>query len=367
MAGDPYWYDNVKLLLPMTGANNSTTFTDLERVPKAVIANGGAKIVTGVADPFGGSDGVAYFDGSGDYLSSANSSDYNIQAAPFTIDFFMMLTGNAPSGGAYTIFSKGTGLASIGSLWLYVSASRGSVTLALSNGSAFIYSSWTYTFLLNTFYFIEINRIGSVLRCFINGEFMGEKSNYATINTVTAELQIGMFASSQHPFLGYMSNFRLTNGVARHTASFTKPDAPFPNYNAQLIGTLDETLAATTFVAEAHHASDGVLSGRKVFTGSSFAVDIKTPEKAHYLTVKPDMGTNWQASTAYALDQKVFPSNHVATPYYYKRLIAGTSGSTEPTWPTTPGGKCDDGSVTDAWEMVERLVQPITHGPLIPS
>jgi len=46
--------------------------------------------------------------------------------------------------------------------------------------------------------------------------------------------------------------------------------------------------------------------------------------------------------------------------------VAGSSAATEPTWPTTPGGKCNDGT-TDDWECIERLVQPITHGPLIPT
>lgn len=42
---------------------------------------------------------------------------------------------------------------------------------------------------------------------------------------------------------------------------------------------------------------------------------------------------------------------------------SGTTGSTEPTWPAS--GTVVDGDVT--WTLVGDLVQPITHGPLIPG
>jgi hypothetical protein len=40
------------------------------------------------------------------------------------------------------------------------------------------------------------------------------------------------------------------------------------------------------------------------------------------------------------------------------------TGSSEPAWPTTIGQEVIDGGVT--WRCVSRMVQPITHGPLIP-
>jgi hypothetical protein len=41
------------------------------------------------------------------------------------------------------------------------------------------------------------------------------------------------------------------------------------------------------------------------------------------------------------------------------------TGSSEPTWPTTPGATVIDGAVT--WTCVDRMLQPVLHGPLIPS
>lgn len=51
----------------------------------------------------------------------------------------------------------------------------------------------------------------------------------------------------------------------------------------------------------------------------------------------------WQASTAYSLGDKVNPA--ATNGYYYKCTTAGTSGGTEPTWPTANGGTVSDGTV----------------------
>lgn len=58
--------------------------------------------------------------------------------------------------------------------------------------------------------------------------------------------------------------------------------------------------------------------------------------------------TGWAASTAYILNQQVPPT----TPngHIYKCTVAGTSGATEPTWPTTSAGTVVDGTVT--WEEI---------------
>jgi hypothetical protein len=81
-SSDPY-LSNVSLLLKMDGANNSTTFTDSSLTPKAVFANGNAKIST-AQSKFGGSS--ALLDGTGDYLSLAHNSGFSIESSDFTLE-----------------------------------------------------------------------------------------------------------------------------------------------------------------------------------------------------------------------------------------------------------------------------------------
>jgi microcystin-dependent protein len=58
----------------------------------------------------------------------------------------------------------------------------------------------------------------------------------------------------------------------------------------------------------------------------------------------------WAASTAYALGAMVRPT--ASYNYAYKCTGAGTSGSTEPAWPTAAGGTVTDGGVT--WTCVVK-------------
>lgn len=56
--------------------------------------------------------------------------------------------------------------------------------------------------------------------------------------------------------------------------------------------------------------------------------------------------STWAASTAYAVGDVVFPTS--SNGFVYECVTAGTSGSSEPTWPTTLGQQVTDGTVT--WE-----------------
>ena len=63
----------------------------------------------------------------------------------------------------------------------------------------------------------------------------------------------------------------------------------------------------------------------------------------------PSYPSAWAASTAYALGDFVEPTTHNG--YKYECTTAGTSGTTEPTWPTTPGNTVTDG--TAVWTCRE--------------
>ncbi|RLJ04402.1 MAG: hypothetical protein DRP18_04760, partial [Candidatus Aenigmatarchaeota archaeon] len=67
--------------------------------------------------------------------------------------------------------------------------------------------------------------------------------------------------------------------------------------------------------------------------------------KAGYNLKQPSA---WSASTAYSVGDYVRPTS--ANGYNYECTVAGTSGGSEPTWPTTLGETVTDGSVT--WECV---------------
>lgn len=62
-----------------------------------------------------------------------------------------------------------------------------------------------------------------------------------------------------------------------------------------------------------------------------------------YLILK---GTAWEASTAYDLGDIVVPTAGVENGFRYECTVAGTSGASEPVWPTTEGATVVDGGAT---------------------
>jgi len=57
-------------------------------------------------------------------------------------------------------------------------------------------------------------------------------------------------------------------------------------------------------------------------------------------------GTAWVASTAYALEDFVVPTEGLENGFRYECTTAGTSDVAEPTWPTTEGATVVDGTAT---------------------
>ncbi len=355
MAGDMH-YGNVSLLLHCNGTDNSTTFIDSSRTTKTVSSVNGAKI-SNAQSKFGGSSG--YFDGSNDYLTAPASSDFVFGMDDFTIEAWIYLPANPTGLYAAIIDIRNTG-AGAGSVLFMLDSSR---TLGYY-GASTVRTSQTVP--LNQWTHVALSRQGGTSRLFIDG-VVGASVSDTDNKSSLAIPHIGSVHDKANPaFYGYINDLRVTKGIARYTTNFTPLSVAFSSYQSQIPGTLTESLAATTFVAEAHDTTTGVLVGTKAFTGANFTVDIKTTAKACNVTVRIPYKI-WTLSTYYALNDLVFPSDPLTTPYYYKRIAVGTSGATEPTWAITPGAQVDDGAITDAWELVERLVQPITHGPLIPS
>lgn len=134
----------------------------------------------------------------------------------------------------------------------------------------------------------------------------------------------------------------------------------------KLDGTITETVNANKFKV---HLSE-ILTGTKV--GSALVNTAVNPNfsiefaQRHVMNMTVTVDAyEWEAGKAYGVGDIIYPTDAVAAPYYYKATVAGTSGSVEPTWVTTPiGNTQSDGGVT--WELSERLVQPVTHGPLKP-
>lgn len=80
------------------------------------------------------------------------------------------------------------------------------------------------------------------------------------------------------------------------------------------------------------------------------------PDTGQTVTVESVDGADavtWTATTVVVLGDYVVPDS--ANTYYYKAAAAGTTGSSEPTWPTTVGATVVDGGVT--WLCVGKIIK----------
>lgn len=94
-------------------------------------------------------------------------------------------------------------------------------------------------------------------------------------------------------------------------------------------------------------ASD--LGATELATGGGYtAGGWALTEVAPALTAANSWAATWAASAAVETDYVVRPTT--GNSYLYRCVVAGTTGSTQPTWPTTVGASVVDNGVT--WENV---------------
>lgn len=216
-AGDAY-FANVSLLLHMDGTG--ATFVDGSAYGRAVTASGDAT-QSATQSKFGGK--AAYFDGTGDWLSTASGSlslsgDWTIELwiRPTSLGGAMRTIFHAHADGARGIHFAHTG-----------------TTLSLDDGTAADYSGGGII-TGDEWQFLSVTKSGSSVYVHRNGLLIttrsagGSGSTYGTPSRIfLARYQDGISTSG---FLGWMDDVRVTQGTARYSpASYTVPTAAFPD------------------------------------------------------------------------------------------------------------------------------------------
>lgn len=236
--GDLY-YDKVVLLLPMSGADEGTTFTDWSKAPKTVTRNGNAKTETGQYKYYGSS---GYFDGTDDYLSLADSDDYYF-SGDFTIETWVRLSA-LPSLGSGSdsikmLYSQRSsdsirvffgiayfqGIHSSPGFWFQVDNSSSIIGLTPSLSGAIGADTWHHC---------AVSCTSGAVKVFLDGVSVASGSLSGSMPNISAGPTIGIGWTTTFDFAGYMQDFRITKGVGRYTDTFTPP--------GRLVGTISGTV-----------------------------------------------------------------------------------------------------------------------------
>ena len=154
------------------------------------------------------------FDGTGDYLSLASSSDLAMGTGDFTVEGWFKVN----SGSNYAFWMNGAnGLGGdLGvCVWYYSGSSYG---LTFNNGSDQTTNVHPQT---GQWFHLAYVRSSGTTSLYYNGKLLKSASN--TINYTNQTFVIGGYTSTSYLMNGAVSNFRIVKGTAVYTSSFNPP------------------------------------------------------------------------------------------------------------------------------------------------
>ncbi len=215
--------DYTKLLLHFSTSTNGTNASSAidSATGKTVAGSYGQAHLDTQYSKFGSS--ALRLDGTGDYLTLADSADWDFGTGDFTIDYWLRFNSIAVSQSFFDIGdlsnSKGTML-----YWLQTDG-----TLRPNfNGIEIMSRSWSP--LVNTWYHIALTRSGTSLRLFIDGVQQGATVTDSTnIDASTYGAAIGArnYGPGTQPFNGSLDEVRVSKGIARWTSAFSVPTSEY--------------------------------------------------------------------------------------------------------------------------------------------
>jgi hypothetical protein len=197
---------NQKLFLHGDENAESTAIKDSSDSAKTVTVNGDVKVKN-----FGKIGNSIYFDGSGDYLSLADSEDWDFGSGDFTISWWQYPTSASTSGTfgrsittaypAFLVLNSSVNMTSNGSSW------------DIANGKTL--GGLT----LNTWQHFAIVRNGSNFYTYKNGQVRDSWSSASALNNEAAAFVIGRYTNVlNYDYSGYLDEFGLFKGTAKTAA-----------------------------------------------------------------------------------------------------------------------------------------------------
>lgn len=222
-SGDQYFAD-VSLLMHMDGTNASTTFTDSSSNAFTATAYGNAQVST-TESKFGGAGGK--FDGNGDYVQITSATALELGGGDWTIELWYYHDGgNQIFAG---LVGKGEVSSTTSDAWSLEFGGPGLIFVPWANNNTTVQCSLPSN---NAWHHVAVTRNGSTMRLFVDGVQESSTTVSFTISTNNSGPLViggGAYAPTTRSFSGYIDELRITKGVARYTANFTAPTAPFPD------------------------------------------------------------------------------------------------------------------------------------------
>ena len=198
----------------MDGLDEGQTFDDASASNHTITANGNAK-TEDTQKKFGATS--LYLDGTGDFLSVPDSSDWEFGTGDFTMDCWFYSLGTQPihagimgQNNSTNTYQNMMQVADGNTLRWQCHAGIEIVAGVFSN---------------NTWHHVAFVRNGDTATIYLDGFSVGTGTFTTTIGNIDSVFWIGNrnYGSGDGVFYGYIDEARVSKGVARWTSNFT-PD-----------------------------------------------------------------------------------------------------------------------------------------------
>jgi hypothetical protein len=296
-------FANVVLLLDGDGTSDddNNTFTDSSTNAHTITRNG--NVTQGSFSPYG-DNWSNYFDGTGDYITTPATSDFNYGTGDYCLEGWLYVSSDATlySYWMAPISTGGDGNAETDAVSIYIadgnsgSSVAGEVAVIIC-GNAFrlyggtdIRGQWTH---------VAVTRESGTTRLFVNGQVTDSSTaSYNITNPTDVGAYLGRTQGQSSYFKGYISNVRAVKGSAVYTSAFTPSTAPL----TAISGTSLLICQSNRFVDESTNNHTVTINGDpKVTPFSPFknddARDIATDGGSGYFDTSGDTLTVPYSST----------------------------------------------------------------------
>jgi hypothetical protein len=275
------------------------------------------------------------FDGTGDYLTLANSTDFNFGTNPLTMEGWFMFNS----------------IPSVFELWNFGDYTTSVNRCQLNNGTLYAtlvgsHVTYAWTPVVNRWYHIAASREGTGTnqwRLFINGVNVASATNSANVQTASSLNVIGAEQTGSQCLNGFVKEFRVSN-VARYTTAFTPATSFTVDANTKLYIKGDAPISSPYFGGGAVGGAIGyyAISARgvgNVFTAHAsyplqgFTLELnKTGSPAYNLTPRLYLASNGiptgsALASATALDVSTLTGSYVLKTFTFSSAYTLTAGN----------------------------------------
>ena len=212
------------------------------------------------------------FNGSSQYLTTATSASFISGTGDYTLEYwcYSRSLGSGSAGAMVTVF--------IGGAYSILMRHNGAFWECYYKSATSFTSVSTSTIPINQWVHQALVRIGGTTKWYINGTQYGSAADTTNYDSTT-NTQNGMYASLYYD--GYISNFRIVNGVGVYTTAFTpSTTGPLPTtQSANQYGNPSAAIASGTSLLTCQSAT--------IIDNSSFARTITNNGTATVSSTNP--------------------------------------------------------------------------------